>query len=73
MKVTKEQFTEFIAGYPRRLETDVCGIVEPPQLSYYDFTLGEGPAAQVATVSLGEPREYRIDNAGFAKKEKEKL
>lgn len=38
--VTKEEFDEFIASYPRQLERDVCGIYEPPIVSYNDLEIG---------------------------------
>ena len=37
--VTKEEFMEFIKNYPRKLERDVCGISDPPAVSYNDFEL----------------------------------
>ena len=37
--VTKEEFEEFIKNYPRKLERDVCGISDPPAVSYNDFEL----------------------------------
>lgn len=38
-KVTKEEFERYISNYPRRLEVDVCGISDPPLISYNDFEL----------------------------------
>ena len=40
-KVTKEEFDEFLNKYPRRLTYDVCGISEPPAISYNDFKLAD--------------------------------
>ena len=40
-KVTKEEFNEFLNKYPRRLACDVCGISEPPAISYNDFKLAD--------------------------------
>lgn len=37
--VTKEEFEEFIKNYPRKLERDVCGISDPPNITYNDFEL----------------------------------
>ena len=38
-EVTKTEFEEFIANYPRKLVKDVCGISDPPAVSYNDFEL----------------------------------
>lgn len=38
-RVTKQEFDEFIAKYPRRLKVDACGISEPPSITYNDFEL----------------------------------
>lgn len=38
-QVTKEEFEEFIKSYPRPLRIDVCGIYDPPLISYNDFAL----------------------------------
>lgn len=40
-KVTKEEFNEFLNKYPRRLACDVCGISDPPVISYNDFKLAD--------------------------------
>lgn len=40
-KVTKEEFKEFLKNYPRKLVCDVCGISEPPAVSYNDFELAD--------------------------------
>ena len=40
-KVTKEEFYEFLKNYPRKLVCDVCGISEPPAVSYNDFELAD--------------------------------
>lgn len=40
-EVTREEFNEFLKNYPRSLEVDVCGIYEPPCISYNDFELAD--------------------------------
>lgn len=35
--VNKKEFQEFITNYPRKLEVDICGICDPPLVSYNDF------------------------------------
>lgn len=40
-KVTCEEFDEFLKNYPRLLTIDVCGIFEPPCISYNDFELAD--------------------------------
>lgn len=52
-KVTKEEFMEFIKNYPRKLERDVCGISDPPAVSYNDFELANRwPYSVVASTFL---------------------
>lgn len=51
--VTKEKFNEFIKNYPRKLERDVCGISDPPAVSYNDFELANRwPYSIVASTFL---------------------
>ena len=51
--VTKEEFMEFIKNYPRKLERDVCGISDPPAVSYNDFELANRwPYSIVASTFL---------------------
>lgn len=38
-RVSKSEFIEFLKNYPRRLERDVCGICDPPLITYNDFEL----------------------------------
>lgn len=37
--VSKAEFVEFIKNYPRKLEKNVCGIYDPPSVTYNDFEL----------------------------------
>ncbi len=48
MKVTKEEFEEFLSSYKSKLTTDNITICEPPRLGYYDFENYEGFDALVA-------------------------
>ena len=50
--VTKQEFDEFIASYPRHLERDVCGICEPPAVSYNDWEIGWWSRSIVASTML---------------------
>ena len=50
--VTKQEFDEFIASYPRHLERDVCGICEPPAVSYNDLEIGWWSRSIVASTML---------------------
>ena len=50
--VTKQEFDEFIASYPRHLERDVCGICEPPAVSYNDWEIGWWSRSVVANTML---------------------
>ena len=59
--VTKEKFNEFIKNYPRKLERDVCGISDPPAVSYNDFELANRwPYSIVASTFLydDDPNGY---------------
>lgn len=59
--VTKEEFKEFIKNYPRKLEKDVCGISDPPAVSYNDFELANRwPYSIVASTFLYDdnPDDY---------------
>lgn len=38
-QVSKAEFIEFLKNYPRKLERDVCGICDPPSITYNDFEL----------------------------------
>ena len=51
-QVTKQEFDEFIASYPRHLERDVCGICEPPAVSYNDLEIGWWSRSIVASTML---------------------
>nr|DAF50325.1 MAG TPA: hypothetical protein [Siphoviridae sp. ctBCr48] len=57
--VTKQEFDEFIASYPRHLERDVCGICEPPAVSYNDWEIGWWSRSVVANTMLysDDPKE----------------
>lgn len=59
--VTEEEFVEFINKYPRKLEKDVCGICDPPSISYNDFELANRwPYSVVANTSAysDDPNDY---------------
>jgi hypothetical protein len=45
LTVTKEQHAAFVAAYPRSLNTDISGICEPPQQTWYDFNADNANAA----------------------------
>ena len=46
--VSKAEFYEFIEAYPRPLVKDVCGICDPPVISWNDFMFGVWPDSVVA-------------------------
>ena len=50
--VTKQEFDEFIASYPRHLERDVCCICDPPVVSYNDWEIGLWSRSIVASTML---------------------
>jgi len=59
---TEEELREFIAAYPRPLETDVAHMYDPPLQTYNDFSDGKvWPESIVAQVVLGSVREGEKD------------
>lgn len=48
IRVTREEYQEFIENYPRELVKHVCAIVEPPLITFNDFTLGDWPDSVVS-------------------------
>lgn len=59
-EVTKQEFIDFCNSYPRPLARDVCGISEPPAVSYNDFEIGWWPLSVVASTHLytDNPEDY---------------
>lgn len=51
-KVSEAEFKAFLAAYPRKLETDVAAMYEPPLVTFNDFTLGVWPESIVASHSF---------------------
>ena len=48
-EVTKQEFIDFCNSYPHDLIRDVCGISDPPAISYNDFEIGWWPLSVVAS------------------------
>ena len=59
-EVTKQEFIDFCNSYPRALIRDVCGISDPPAVSYNDFEIGWWPLSVVASTHAYEvnPEDY---------------
>ena len=60
-RVSKSEFQEFINNYPRKLERDVCGISDPPSITYNDFELANRwPYSVVANTWAysDDPQDY---------------
>ena len=60
-RVTKEEFDAWLEAYPRHLEVDVCGICDPPSITYNDFELADRwPSSVVASTHAydDKPGEY---------------
>ena len=59
-EVTKQEFIDFCNSYPRSLARDVCGISDPPAVSYNDFEIGWWPLSVVASTHLytDNPEDY---------------
>ena len=61
VEVSKEEFINFINNYPRPLDRDVCGISDPPLISYNDFELANRwPDSIIASTFLYDdnPNDY---------------
>ena len=60
-EVSKEEFENFIKTYPRKLDCDVCGISDPPSISYNDFELANRWPRSVVASTMGysdDPSDY---------------
>lgn len=59
-EVTKQEFVDFCNSYPRHLTCDVCGICDPPAVSYNDFEIGWWPLSIVASTHKYDdnPKDY---------------
>ena len=59
-EVTKQEFIDFCNSYPRSLARHVCGISDPPAVSYNDFEIGWWPLSVVASTHLytDNPEDY---------------
>lgn len=61
IQVDHDTFIHFIENYPRKLVRDVCGISDPPHVSYNDFELANRwPYSIVASTWL-----YDDNPSGF--------
>lgn len=58
--VSKEEFLEFIANYPRSLVINTFNACDPPAISYNDYSLGAWPKSIVAMTY-----EYDDDPKGY--------
>lgn len=59
--VSKEEFSDWLSKYPRKLERDVYAVVDPPAVSYNDFELADKwPYSIVARTSAysEDPKDY---------------
>lgn len=59
-EVTKQEFIDFCNSYPRSLAYNVCGISEPPAVSYNDFEIGWWPLSVIASTHKynDNPEDY---------------
>lgn len=60
-QVSKQEFMNFIENYPRKLTVDICGISDPPLVTYNDFEKADKwPDSVVAsTVKYSDdPNDY---------------
>ena len=59
--LTEEEFKKQLRDYPNKLDRDVCGISEPPQVSYNDFS-GKlsWPESRMFVHTLGKKDYHRL-------------
>lgn len=59
-EVAKQEFIDFCNSYPRPLARDVCGISDPPAVSYNDFEIGWWPLSVIASTHMYDdnPKDY---------------
>lgn len=59
-EVAKQEFIDFCNSYPRALIRHVCGICDPPAVSYNDFEIGWWPLSVIANTHLyvDNPEDY---------------
>ena len=60
-EVSKEEFEDFVKAYPRKLNCDVCGISDPPAISYNDFELANRWPYSIVASTMGysdDPNDY---------------
>ena len=60
-EVSEEEFKKFIKDYPRKLDRDVCGISDPPSISYNDFELANRWPWSIVANTMGysdDPKDY---------------
>lgn len=60
-EVSEEEFKKFIKDYPRKLDCDVCGISDPPSISYNDFELANRWPWSIVASTMGysdDPEDY---------------
>lgn len=66
-EVDKQTYQKFIDEYPRKLVCDVCGICDPPSITYNDFELADRyPYSVVASTFAydDEPGDYYYEPPG---------
>lgn len=60
-QVSENEFKQFIRDYPYILTRDICGISEPPLVSFNDFRDGiKWPESMVAKFHDGDPRVHWV-------------
>ena len=61
VKVSEQEFIDFINNYPRHLDRDVYAVCEPPSITYNDFELANRwPYSIVASTHMfsDDPNDY---------------
>lgn len=61
VKVSEQEFIDFINNYPRPLDRDVYGVCDPPSITYNDFELANRwPYSIVASTHMfsDDPNDY---------------
>ncbi len=58
--LTKDEFTAWLAAYPRPLSRNVCGIVEPPVVTWNDFEKAPMWPQSVVARKLANSDKYEV-------------
>lgn len=69
INVSKQQFDAFVKAYPRPLTSDLSGICEPPQRTFYDFSTNGSDCMNAVACEVRDwlSLDGEIDNTNHGK------